>query len=131
MSHWHTERRSVVFGICGMICLIAGPALGDENRFDGEYIGTRTLVEGGSENANCPATDDVTVTIKGETLTFTNSALKKYTMAFDPNKDGSFQDVSIDVDGGTVDIHGRVVGDVIDADVNNPPCEHHWHLKKK
>ena len=25
-------------------------------------------------------------------------------------------------------IQGRVVGDVLEADVTNGPCEHHWYL---
>jgi hypothetical protein len=37
--------------------------------------------------------------------------------------------------GDAVNIRGRVVGDVIEADVTDngadPPCEHHWHLKKE
>jgi hypothetical protein len=28
-------------------------------------------------------------------------------------------------------IHGRIVGNVLDAHVTNGPCEHHWHLTKK
>jgi hypothetical protein len=30
-----------------------------------------------------------------------------------------------------VSMQGRITGDVLDADVSNPPCEHHWHLKKR
>jgi hypothetical protein len=30
-----------------------------------------------------------------------------------------------------VHLVGRIIGDVIEADVNNPPCEYHWHLKKQ
>jgi hypothetical protein len=42
MSRRRWERRVLVSGICGMICLVAGPALGAD-RFDGAYI---TLVKG-------------------------------------------------------------------------------------
>jgi len=30
-----------------------------------------------------------------------------------------------------VHVVGRIIGDVIEADVNNPPCEYHWRLKKE
>jgi hypothetical protein len=75
----------------------------------------------------------VSVTINGATLTFTNSALKKFTLSFYPTQDGSF--AQIYEGGDTVNIRGRVNGDVIEADVTdysaNPPCEYHCHLKKQ
>jgi hypothetical protein len=37
----------------------------------------------------------------------------------------------VELDGGVVDIRGRIVGNVLDADVINVPCVHHWHLEKK
>ena len=80
---------------------------------------------------DCPAEEDVSVTIHGETLSFTNSALKKFVIGFDPHQDGSFHEIYTDAGGRTVNIVGRVGGDVIDADVTNPPCEQHWHLKKE
>ena len=27
--------------------------------------------------------------------------------------------------------YGRISGNVIEADVENPECEYHWHLKKQ
>jgi hypothetical protein len=30
-----------------------------------------------------------------------------------------------------VRIRGRVIGDVIEADVTNPPCEHHWRVTRE
>ena len=84
MSRWRRERRVVVSGIGGMICLVAGiPALGAEHTFDGVYSGRRVLTKG-SASSMCPAEDDVSVTIHGETLTFTDSALQKFTEPFFP-----------------------------------------------
>jgi hypothetical protein len=112
-----------------MICLVvAGPALGAENTFDGVYTGKRVLTKG--SGPQCPAEDDVSVTIHGETLTFTNSALKNFLIAFNPNQDGSFSQIYVDAGGDAVTIQGRVTGGFLDADVTNPPCEYHWHLKK-
>ena len=62
----------------GLYLTVAGiPALGAEHTFDGVYSGQRVLTKG-----SCPAVDDVSVTIHGETLTFTNSALKKFVVGF-------------------------------------------------
>jgi hypothetical protein len=83
----------------------------------------------------CPAEDDVSVTIHGDTLTFTDGTLKKWTQPFAPGQDGSFGQTYTGEGGDTVHYQGRIVGDVMDADVTNyatnPPCEHHWHLKKE
>ena len=114
------------------LCIAAAaiPALGAEHTFDGDYSGKRVLTKG-LAGSDCPAEDDVSVTIHGETLTFTNSALKKFTQPFFPAPDGSFGKTYTDEGGRTVHYHGRIVGDVIDADAENPPCEYHWHLKKE
>ena len=64
-------------------------------------------------------------------LTFTNSSLKKFTQPFYPGPDGSFGQTYTDVGGRAVHYHGRIVGDVIDANAENPPCEYHWHLTKQ
>ena len=131
MSGWSSnrpERRLVVSGICGMICLaVAGPVAA-EDTFGGVYTGKRVLTKG--SGPRCPAEDDVSVTIHGETLTFANSALKNFLIAFNPHQDGSFSQISVDIDGDTVTIQGRVTGGFFDADVTNAPCEYHWHLKK-
>ena len=125
------ERRLILLLIFGMICLVAGPALSAEaeRKYDGVYTGKRSLTKG-TVSTTCLAEDDVSVTITGETLTFTNSALKKYTMPFDPGPDGSFGQTHMDEGGSVVHYHGRIIGDVMDANVENPPCEYHWHLKK-
>ena len=50
---------------------VAGiPALGAEHTFDGVYLGQRVLTNGADQTL-CPAKEDVSVTIHGETLTFT------------------------------------------------------------
>jgi hypothetical protein len=45
------------------------PALGAAHTFDGDYSGKRVLTNG-SAGPVCPAEDDVSVTIHGNTLTF-------------------------------------------------------------
>jgi hypothetical protein len=116
------------------LCLAGISALGAEHNFDGVYTGKRLLTKG-SAGQNCPAEDNVSVTIHGETLTFTNSALKNFTEPFDPGPDGSFGQTHTGEGGGAVHYHGRIIGDVMDADVTNyatdPVCEYHWHLKKE
>jgi hypothetical protein len=114
----------------GLYLAVAGsPALGAEHKFDGVYSGQRVLTKG--SNSLCKAEDDVSVTIRGETLTFTNSAFKKSVIGFFPRQDGSFDEIHTDIDGGSVHFVGQVSGDVIEGDVDNPPCEYHWHLKKQ
>ena len=135
ISRWRSKNRResllIVSWTLGMICLVAGPALSaePEHKFDGVYTGKRSLTKG-TASLECPAEDNVSGTIHGETLTFTNSALKKYTMPFDPGSDGSFGETHTDEGGAAVHYHGRIMGDVMDANVENPPCEYHWHLKK-
>ena len=115
----------------GLCLAVAGsPALSAEHTFDGDYFGKRVLTKG-SAGAGCPAEDDVSVTIHGETLTFTNSALKKFTQGFFPAPDGSFGETYTDAGGAVFHYHGRIIGDVIEADAENPRCEYHWHLKKQ
>ena len=118
--------------VFGLICLVAGSALSaePEHKYDGAYTGKRSLTKG-TASPTCPTEDDVSVTIDGETLTFTNSALKKYTMPFDPSPNGSFGQTHTDESGAVVHYHGRITGDVIEADVATPGCEYHWHLKKQ
>jgi hypothetical protein len=123
------ERRLLVSGLCGMMFLaVAGPALGTENRFNGVYIGKTILTKGSVPR--CPADDDVSVTIYGETLKYTDSRLQNFVMGFYPRHDGSFRQSHIYEQGDFVNIDGRIVGDFIEADVTNPSCKHHWHLKK-
>jgi hypothetical protein len=112
-----------------MICLtVIAPALRAESTFDGVYTGKRVLTKGSGQL--CSAEDDVSVSIKGNALTFSNSIVKTYTLGFNPNPDGSFSQIS-NSGGNIVEIRGRIVGDSIEADVTGLTCEHHWHLKKE
>jgi hypothetical protein len=99
--------------LASWFCLaVAGiPALGAEHAFDGVYSGKRILTKG-SPSGECPAQDDVSVIIHGDTLTFTNSALKKFPEAFYPNKNGSFGKTYTDENGTVVHYHGHIVGDI-------------------
>ena len=116
--------------LCLSLAVAGSLALAAEHAFDGVYTGKRMLTKG-SASLTCPVEDDVWVTIHGETLRFTNSALKNFAQPFYPRPDGSFGETYTDAGGAVVHYHGRVVGDVMDVDVENPPCEYHWHLKKE
>src|SRR6516162_1692729 len=100
---WKQTFSSRCFASALGLCLaVAGsPALGAEHAFDGDYSGKRVLTKG-SANSRCPAEDDVSVSIHGETLTFTNSVQKKITQPFDPGPDGSFGQTYTDEGGTTV-----------------------------
>jgi hypothetical protein len=111
----------------GIICFAVLAAAGS---FDGVYTGTRVLTKGPT-SAGCDAREDVSVTISGNILTFTDSELRQFPIEFEPKPDGSFEEISINMGGTTVDIHGRATGSTLDADFSNPPCVHHWHLEKK
>ena len=122
------QRRLLVSGCAIVYLAVAGSAVGVESKFDGVYIGKRTLTKG--SGPMCPTDDNVSVNIHSETLTFTNSALQKFVMGFHPLRDGSFRQSHVHKGGAFVNIKGRVIGDLIEADVINPPCEHHWQLRK-
>lgn len=121
----------------GTSCLVAGSALNAQptHKHDGTYYGKRSLTKG-TPSKMCPAEDSVSVVIEGNLLTFTDSALQKFVEPFQPRPDGSFGEIYVNARGGraTVAYQGRIVGDVIEADVtnylSNPPCEYRWHLKK-
>jgi hypothetical protein len=114
--------------LCMVGLAVVEPALRAENEFDGVYTGKRVLTKG--SGPTCPTEEDVSVTIYGATLTFTNSALRNFAMGFVPHPDGSFGEIYTDIGGASVLIRGRIVGDVLDADVSDGPCEHHWHLTR-
>jgi len=123
-------NQSVLAGL-SILALVVRPALSaePENKYDGVYTGTRTLTKGTAPH--CPAEENVSVTIHGETLTFTHSTLKNYIMPFYPDQNGSFGQTHMDADGATGSYRGHIVGGVIEADAKNPNCEYHWHLTKK
>ena len=121
-------RPRLLSAVCGALCLAtAGLALADS--INGTYTGKRVLTKGNP--AACARDENVSVTIGDGSLRFTNSALKNYIIGFDPRPDGSFVQLSVDIEGDAVDMRGRIVGNVLDADVTNGPCVHHWHLEKK
>jgi hypothetical protein len=123
-------KHRIYLGMCGVAGLaIAGPIAMAEGSYDGEYVGKRVLTNGPANY--CPAEDNVSVTIHGRTLTFTNSAVQNYVIPFDPKRDGTFDETHINVGGEIVGIQGRIAGRALDAEVNNPPCLHHWWLDKK
>jgi hypothetical protein len=125
-SIYRGNRRLVMAGLCCALSLaVAGPTMGADT-FDGVYTGRRVLTKGSTQQ--CVPSENVSVTIQGEALTFTDSALRKFAIGFNPHPDGSFGLISTAISGGSVLIRGRVVAGVLDADVTNGPCEHHWHL---
>ena len=120
--------RSTALGICGTIGIVAGPALGDANGFDGVYSGKRVLTKGSAQT--CPTAEgDVSITIRGEVLTLTGGTLRNFLMGFDPHPDGSFNEIVAGGGGGFV-FKGSVVGDAIEADIVDRDCAYHWRLKR-
>jgi hypothetical protein len=115
--------------ICAVVYLLcAGQTQGAEGTFDGDYVGKRARTKG--PTPPCVTEENVSVTIHGGTLSFTDSALRNIVIGFEPHPDGSFNRIFNDIGGGMVLIEGRIVGDMLEADVINGPCEHHWRLKK-
>src|SRR5271168_904314 len=105
------HRLLVAAAASGLCLAVAGiPALGAEHNFDGVYTGKRSLTKG-SAGPTCPAEDSVSVTIQGDTLTFTNSAYKNHKECFSPAPDGSFG-YNLVVQGRVVIYNGRIIGDV-------------------
>ena len=136
MSRWrifgHRQKLALICGITSLA--ITGPTMGAGSPFDGDYVGKRSLVTGPT-SGQCPAEDDVSVTINidGHELSFTDSALKKFGIGFNPKPDGSFDQIYNGDGDATISIKGQVTGDTIDADVTNysTKCTHHWHLTKE
>lgn len=79
----------------------------------------------------CVSKDAVSVTIRGNQLTFANNEAKNYTISFFPHPDGSFVELSADIGGKVVDIRGHIASGVLDSDVTSATCMHHWHLMKQ
>jgi hypothetical protein len=123
------EHLVIVFGICWLIYVVGGSALGAEHMFNGVYTGNRLLTKG--SGSSCAVEQDVLITINSETLSFTGSNLRKFDLGFYPREDGSFGLIYVNPGGATVNIRGHVIGDVIEADVISPPCEYHWHPTKE
>lgn len=119
-------KACIAYGI--VVLAVSGPALHAETTFDGVYTGKRVLTKG--SGPACPTEENVSVTISGETLRFTDGSLRSFVLAFHPHQDGSFSQIHADIGGDSVLIQGRIAGDALEADVTNRACEHHWHLKK-
>jgi len=122
------SRRLAAFGFC--LTVSVSLLWGANHTFDGIYTGKRSLTKG-TAGPNCAAEEGVSITVHGKTLSFTNSALQNFGIGFYPHPDGSFHQTYTDEGGDAVNISGRVFGEVIEADVTNPPCECHWYLKKQ
>ena len=104
-----SRRLAAASGFC--LAIAGSPALGAEHTFDGTYSGKRVLTKG-SAGPRCPTDEDVSVTIHGEILTFTNRALKKFVVGSFPRQDGSFHQTHTEEGGDTVAIFGQIAGDV-------------------
>ena len=110
--------------------VMAAPALGATNPYDGAYSGERVLTNGATPF--CAGQESVTVSITGSTLKFTNSEWRDLPMRFTPRPDGSFGGGFEDPSGHVVNVRGEATGTALDADVLNygSGCEHHRHLTK-
>lgn len=118
--------------LCGIICVaVSAPSYGAGNTFDGVYKGKRVRTEGPTNL--CVAEEDVSITVTGEVLSFTNSLHKEFKIGFEPEADGTFDIIYNDISGTTVTIKGKVTGDSMVADVVNlsTECKHHWSLTKE
>jgi hypothetical protein len=74
--------------IMGMSLIgLAGPTLGADT-FNGTYTGKRALTKGPTQE--CVPSENVSVTIDGEVLSFTDSTLHNFAIGFAPHPDGSF-----------------------------------------
>lgn len=123
------QHRLVVTAGCAIVYLLGpGLALGADNTFDGVYAGKRVLTKG--PTPPCVAEESVSVAVHDGTLSFTDGALRNFVIGFEPHQDGSFTRIYTDIGGATVFIEGRIIGDVMEVDVTNAPCEHHWRLTK-
>jgi hypothetical protein len=120
--------RPFVLAMFAVACFGSG-STGVAESFDGSYVGERSLTKG--DPSACVDKEAVSATIHGETLTFTDSTAKSYTMSFSTHSDGSFVQLSSNIGGAVVDIRGRITGGVLDANVTSANCVHHWHLEKR
>jgi hypothetical protein len=127
----NTELRRTLLTLAGIAWFaVAGAALAAGNTFDGVYVGKRSLTKG--PDSLCSTEEEkVSVSIDGETIRVTDSDINRFALAFHPGQDGSFDENYTDKEGDTVKVRGRVIGDVLDADVYYSPCGYHGHLKKK
>jgi hypothetical protein len=122
-------RGGAVLWICGICLAGLGSASAAAHMFDGVYTGKRVVTKGPA--SRCSAEADVTITIKSGTVRFAvGSNRSSIVIRFEPRPDGSFRRLSRGIDGSAGIVKGRIVGDVVDADVINARCEFHWHVTK-
>ena len=122
------SHKALLATVCGIIGLVVGgPARGAEN--EGNYTGKRELMKGSDQICD-PTEENISVSIRGNQLAFNRKGLQA-TILFVPDPDGSFTGTFQDMDGDTLLLRGRVVGNIIDADVVNQGCQYHWHLQQK
>jgi hypothetical protein len=70
---------------CAIVYVLSiGLAFGAEGTFDGVYTGKWSPTKG--PVPPCAAEEDVSVTISGETLTFTHSKLQNFGLGFQPHQ---------------------------------------------
>jgi hypothetical protein len=115
------EADAMHLAVCSEAVIgIAAPVVRAGASYDGEYTRKRVLTKGPADD--CPADENVSVTINGDVLTFINSQLQNYAIGFYPKADGTFTITHVDADGNSSEIKGRVDGGVIAADVDTPPA---------
>jgi hypothetical protein len=76
-------RRSgpMVSALCGLLLVaVAEPAVTAAVTFDGSYTSKRVLMK--SSSPQCVPSEDVSVTIDGNALTFTDGALSNFGIGF-------------------------------------------------
>lgn len=131
-NRWNFAGRCGLLVLCGMICIaVSAPSYGAENTFDGVYTGKKVRQEGPPDS--CVAEDDVSVTIAGEILTFTDSTTKNLKIDFHPKRDGSFMKAYDALSDKYLAVQGKITGDVLDAGVFNmyTKCGFHLRLTKQ
>jgi hypothetical protein len=75
---------SVIFSL--LLVMVAEQTLGAADPFDGAYSRKQVLTK--SSGPGCPTEDDdVSVTIHGEALTFTDSSLRNFPIGINPHQD--------------------------------------------
>ena len=103
------SRLCCLAAALGLCLAVAGiPALGAEHNYNGVYTGNRLLTKG--SGPMCSVDEGVTVTIHGQTLTFTDPNFQKFiVLEFYLRQDGSFGLIYVDAGGATVNIRGHVI----------------------
>ena len=80
----HRLMVSVIFSL--LLVMVAEQTLGAADPFDGAYSRKQVLTK--SSGPGCPTEDDdVSVTIHGEALTFTDSSLRNFSIGINPHQD--------------------------------------------